>query len=84
MRYVTAILASAFMFVAVGFLCALALLFILPSGWAQAEMRIGIVGGNSASVAGAIVGALAAAYTFKASLNAKTGRLYRKNKAADG
>ena len=83
MRYVTAILAGVFMFVAVGFLCALALSFVLPADWAQIEIRIGMLGGNLASVAGAVLGALAAAYTFRASLHAKTGRLYRKNKAAE-
>jgi len=80
MRYVTAILASLFMFLAVGFLCALALLFIIPPSWAQTQIGIGWLGGNLSSVAGAVLGALAATYTFRASLHAKTGRLYRRSK----
>jgi hypothetical protein len=66
------------MFLAVGFLCALALLLILPASWAQTEIRIGLLGGNLPSAGGAFLGALAAVYTFRASLKAKTGRLYRR------
>jgi hypothetical protein len=80
MRYVTGVLSSIFMFLAVGFLCALALSFLLPAHWVQMEIRIGSLGGNLPSVAGVLLGALAATYTFRASLKAKTGRLYRRPK----
>jgi hypothetical protein len=80
MRYVTAVLSSVFMFLAVGLLCALALLFILPAHWAQMEVRIGSLGANMPSLAGLFLGALAATYTFRASLKARTGRLYRRPK----
>ncbi len=78
MRYVTAVLASVFMFLAVGFLGALALSFVLPRSWAHMEIRVGLLTGNPPSVAGVFLGALAATHTFRASLKAKTGRLYRR------
>jgi hypothetical protein len=80
MKYITPIFASIFMFLAVSFLVGLIVTFVLPSKWAQYEIQIDLLRANIPSLIGAITGGFTATYTFKASLRAKTGRLYRDEK----
>ena len=79
MRYFTAFVSGLFMFFAVWFLLGLLFLAVMPRAWA--EIELGIVEGGIPSLLAAILAGLGAVYTFKASLKAKTGRLYRKKKA---
>ena len=80
MRYVVAIVASIFMFAATWFLSGLVLLFVLPERWSQISLSVGGLQGNLVSVLGAVVGGAVAVHTFRASLKAKTGRLFRGSK----
>jgi hypothetical protein len=82
MKYLTALLSSIFVFLGVWLLSGLALSFVLPSRWWEIEIGIGLVRGNIPGIAAGVFGAIAATYTFKASLHAKTGRLYRKKNAS--
>lgn len=81
MRYVTAVLASIFMFLAVWLLSGLLLFLVTPPGWAEIGVAIGPVYANLVSLISAVLAAVAATYTFRASLKARTGRLYRRGKA---
>lgn len=81
MKHVTAFLASVFMFWAVFFLSGIALYFVVPRSWWQIEVQIGSFNANLPSMIAFILGGITATYTFKASLHAKTGKLYRSKKA---
>jgi len=83
MKYSVALLSSVFMFIAVLLLTLFLLAMVLPAKWQQFEITIGGLTGNIPGIIGLFLGCLAAAYTFKASLNAKTGKLYRKKKESD-
>ncbi|MHC4156240.1 MAG: hypothetical protein ACYST6_15155 [Planctomycetota bacterium] len=78
MKYLTALLSSIFIFLGVWLLSGLALSFLLPSGWWQIEIGIGLARGNIPSILAGVLAAVAATHTFKASLRAKTGKLYKK------
>jgi hypothetical protein len=78
MRYFTAIFSGIFMFFAVWFLLGLFFLFLMPASWR--EIETGFVEGGIPSLLAAILAGMGATYTFKASLHAKTGRLYKKEK----
>lgn len=80
MKYVTAILASIFIFLGVSFLAGLILLSVIPPAWTQVGVQIGLLRANIASLISIIFGGIVATYTFRASLSSKTGRLYRKKK----
>ncbi|MHC4315484.1 MAG: hypothetical protein ACYSW3_23820 [Planctomycetota bacterium] len=80
MKYLTALLASIFIFLGVWFLSGLILAFILPLRWWKIEFGIGLAHGNIPSILAGILGAVAASHTFKASLSAKTGKLYRRKR----
>jgi len=80
MRYVVAIAASAFMFAATWFLSGLVLLFVFPERWSQMNLSIGGLHGNLAGILGALIGAAAAVHTFRTSLTARTGRLFRRSR----
>jgi len=80
MRYVTGILGGMFVFVGVWLIAGLILCVVLPQSLVAAEVGIGWLRGNVPSVIGMVLGGLAATHTFKASLNAKTGKLYGKEK----
>jgi len=80
MKYVTAILSGIFMFLAVLFLLGLAFLYIMPATWWEIEFGIGLMSGNVPCAIAAVIAAVVAIYTFKTSLCAKTGKLYRKEK----
>ena len=79
MKYFTAFVSGLFMFFAVWFLLGLLFLAVMPRAWAGVEL--GIVEGGIPSLLAAILAGLGATYTFKASLHAKTGRLYKNKKA---
>jgi hypothetical protein len=76
MKYLTAIVGSIFILLAVSFLVGLVLLLIMPPTWSRAGIQIGALRANIPSLIGMILGCVAARYTFKASLHAKTGKLY--------
>jgi hypothetical protein len=77
MKYIIALLSSIFVFLGVWLLLGLALDLLLPSQWSEIEIGIGPARGNITGVIAALLGAIAATSAFKASLHAKTGRLYR-------
>jgi len=66
------------MFFAVWFLLAMIFFLIMPASWR--EIETGFVEGGIPSLLAAILAGMGATYTFKASLHAKTGRLYKKEK----
>lgn len=78
MRYIAAVLGSIFMCLAVWFLCTLILSFVVPRAWIQIEVGIGYLSGSPVSLISALAAGIAGTYTFKASLGARTGRLYRR------
>lgn len=78
MKYVTALLSSIFIFLGVCFLSGLVFIYVMPSVWWHTEIGVGSIRANIPSLVAVLMGAIAATYTFKASLHAKTGRLYKK------
>jgi len=76
-RYITAIISSVLIFLFVWLLLGLVFLLILPRSWSEIELRLGLVSASIPCIASLIFACLAATHTFKASLNAKTGILYR-------
>jgi hypothetical protein len=81
MRYVTAVIGSLFMFLAVTLLSGLLLMFVLPRDWAEIEVIVGPTSGNLVSIIAFTFGGIAATHTFRASLKARTGRLYRTGRS---
>lgn len=82
MRYFTAIISGLFIFVAVFLIVSLILAFITP-GLAEVHLNIGLIEGNLIGLIAFLLSTIAATMTFKASLHAKTGRLYTKKTAED-
>jgi hypothetical protein len=78
MRIFVAIMSAAFMLAMTFFLTTL--LFVLIWPYSRTEVSIGALTTNIAGVLGLIMGSLASAHTFKASLKSKTGKLYKRNK----
>ena len=81
MKYFTAVVSSIFMFFVMWFLLGLFFIAFMPRCWSEVEVECALLSGNVPSLLAAILAGLGAVYTFKASLKAKTGRLYRKKKA---
>lgn len=80
MKYVTAVLASAFIFLAVFVLTGLLLFAVLPRSYLEFGIELGATTVNIPSVIAFLLAAFAATYTFKASFYAKTGKLYKAKK----
>lgn len=78
MKKVVALLSSIFMFVVTWFLSSM-LIAILWS-YSRKEITIGSLTINIAGFIGLTIAGLVATQTFRASLNSKTGRLFRKKK----
>ena len=78
-KYLTAIISAIFIFFAVFLLLGLGLSIVIPSKWFDIYINLGLLTANIPSIISAVISAIAATYTFKASLHAKTGKLYRKN-----
>jgi len=81
MKYIVALLSSIFIFIVIWFLIALLFLIVFPTEWQKYEISIGCLTANLPSIIGLFVSCFAAQHTFKASLHAKTGKLYRKKKS---
>jgi membrane associated rhomboid family serine protease len=81
MKYIAALISGAIIFVAVWFLVGFLVAVVLPANWRHLEITLGGFTANLPSLIGLIIGIFAARHTFKASLRAKTGRLYRKPKS---
>jgi len=77
MKYVTAILASIFIFLAVFVLIGLFLSVLFPRNWLEFNIELCTMTFNILSAIAFLLASVAATYTFKASLHAKTGKLYR-------
>ena len=77
-KYLTAIVSAIFIFLMVFILMALGLSLVMPSKWFDIVINLGLLSANIPSIISAIISSVAATYTFKASLHAKTGVLYRK------
>jgi len=78
MRYVTAILSALFIFVGVGFLSGILLALICPKAWSGIEVNLGFLSTNVPTLIAIVIASGAATHTFRASLRAKTFRLYKK------
>lgn len=78
-KVLVALMSSLFIFVPVWLIVSILVAFVWPYSL-TAVLTVGIVTANIASLIGLIAAGLAATHTFRASLNAKTGKLYRKNK----
>ena len=78
MKKTVAVLSSIFMFVVTWFLSSM--LIAVVWSYSRKEITIGSLTTNIASFIGLIIAGLVATQTFRASLNSKTGKLYRKNK----
>jgi hypothetical protein len=72
MRFLVALIGGLFMFVTVGFLCGLALLWLAPAEWARTEVSYQGYSGNIVTVVSVLVGALGGMYAFTALLRMKT------------
>ena len=77
-KYSTAIVSSIFIFFAVFLLLGLGLAAVVPAKWFDVYINLGLLEANIPSLISGIISAIAATYTFKASLHSKTGVLYRK------
>lgn len=78
MKYAVALFSGLFIFVAIFFLLSLLLSVILPASFFEVEIQIGSLGVNIPSMISLLIAAISARLTFKASLHAKTGKLYKK------
>lgn len=83
MRYVTALLSGLLIFLCVWFLSGLILVHLVPHNWWDTEIGFGLMRGNIPSIIAAILAAIAATHTFRASLHSKSGRLYKKMRIND-
>ena len=83
MKYATAIISAIFIFVMVFILMGIVFAWVFPKDWWQITINLGLLSANLPSMIAIILGGLAATATFRASLNAKTGKLYRKPKLPD-
>ncbi len=81
MKYLAALLSSALVLVAIWFLVGFLISVVFPGNWRYLEITIGGLTANLPSLIGLVIGIFAARHTFRASLHAKTGRLYRKKKS---
>lgn len=78
MKKFVALLSSIFMFVLTWFLSSMLIAIVWP--YSRNEIAIGSLTTNIAGLIGLILAGLVATQTFRASLNSKTGRLYKKKK----
>ena len=78
MKMIVAFVSSIFIFVATWFLSSIFIAVVWP--YSRSEITIGYLTANIAVYIGLIIAGLAAYHTFRASLNSKTGILYRKKK----
>lgn len=78
MKYITAILSSLLIFVCVILLSGPLLALICPKAWFEIEINTGLLSTNVPSLMALVIAGLAATHTFRASLRAKTFRLYKK------
>lgn len=76
MRMIVGLLSSIFMFVFTWFLSGMLIVLVLP--FSRKEIVIGSLTTNIAGLIALIIAGLVATQTYRASLNAKTGRLYKK------
>ena len=78
MKYVVAILSSVFIFIAVGILVGIILGLTFPKAWCSIVLNVGLFSANLPALIAAIIAGLAATHTFRASLRAKSFKLYKK------
>ena len=76
MKKIVALLSSIFMFVVTWFISSM--LIALVWVYSRTEISIGSLTTNIASFLALIIAGLVAIHTFRASLNSKTGKLYKK------
>ena len=77
MKYITAFLASLFMFIAIWFVLGFAFSTLMPVSWSGIIIKIGPLITNIPNLVAMVLGGGVATYTFRASLNAKSFKLYR-------
>ena len=78
-KVLVALISSLFIFVPVWLIVSVVVALVWPDSLTR-ELSVGILTANIASLIGLIAAGLAATNTFRASLKAKTGKLYRENK----
>ena len=80
MKYFTAILSALFIFVCVGVLSGMLLTLICPKAWFGIEINFGLLSTNVPSLIAIVIAGVAAIHTFRASLRAKSFRLYKSKR----
>ncbi|MFX0201270.1 MAG: hypothetical protein ACFFCW_34565 [Candidatus Hodarchaeota archaeon] len=80
MKYITAILSGLFIFVCVGILSGTLLALICPKAWFGIELNLGLLSANIPSLITTVIAGVAATHTFRASLHAKTFKLYKRKR----
>ena len=78
MKYIAAILSGLFIFVFVGLLSGILLALICPKAWFEIELNLGLLSANIPSLITIVIAGVAATHTFRASLRAKTFKLYKR------
>jgi len=75
-KYISAVCAGLFMFLGGSLLAGLAFIFILPRSFWEINIHLGLIDANLPSLMAVFIGSIVGMMSFKASFNAKTGRLY--------
>ena len=80
MKYVVAIISSVFMFICVGILVGILLALICPKAWFDIVLDLGLLSANVPSIIATVIAGIAATHTFRASLRAKSFKLYKRKR----
>ena len=81
MKMIVALLSSIFMFVVTWFISSMIIAMVWS--YSRTEITIGFLTTNIAGLLSLIIASLVARQTFRASLHAKTGKLYKKDKDSE-
>jgi uncharacterized membrane protein len=75
-KYIFAVCSGLFMFLASSLLAGLVFMFVLPRNFWEIKIHLGLLDANLPSLISFFIGSIVGTMSFKASFNAKTGRLY--------
>ncbi|MBN1392389.1 MAG: hypothetical protein JW947_06250 [Sedimentisphaerales bacterium] len=81
MKYLVSTVSAVFIFFAAWFILGFFFAAVLPISWFDIEIQIGSLTANIPSLLSIVGASIAATSTFKASLSAKTGKLYRRGES---
>jgi len=80
MKYVIPIISSVFIFICVGILVGILLALICPKAWFDIVLDLGLLSANVPSIIATVIASIAATHTFRASLRAKSFKLYKRKR----